>query len=231
MHIEPEVSGASIVMVGRFNPQIFQPFWLAHYSVISEDAAKAAKINIVHPEITSFGIQGEFNVQVEREKFSIDRGIAPLIRIADVVCRLFGELLPHTPIKQVGINRVMHFDVGSLAARDEIGLKLAPREPWGKWGRLVSSGEWPKHGGLVTLSLMQSDIPDRPAGWIQAKVEPSKVIGRGRSGIYMEINDHYDLGDRMPEGADEIVEIIRDRFDASIANSDGIIDQIMSLKP
>ena len=175
-------------------------------------------------------MEGEFNIQVERERFSIDRAVAPLIRIADIACRIFGELLPHTPISQVGINRLMHFDVGSVDARDEIGLKLAPREPWGDWGRLVSAGEGLKHGGLASLAMTQRELSDRPAGWVQAKVEPSNVIGRGRTGIYMEVNDHYDLA-KKPDGADEIVEIVRTRFDASLANSDSIIDQIMSLKP
>ena len=66
----------------------------------------------------------------------MDRAVAPLIRIADITCRIFGDLLPDTPIHQVGINRMIHFDVGSQSAREEIGLKLAPREPWGDWGRL-----------------------------------------------------------------------------------------------
>jgi len=229
MHIEPEISAASIVMVGSFNPQIFQPFWFAHHDIISDEDAEIAKIAVLLPEISRFNLEGDFSVQVERERFAIDRAVAPLIRIADVVCRLFGELLPHTPIGQVGINRMIHFDLGSQEARDQIGIKLAPREPWGEFGRLASGGEGAKHGGLISLVLTQRDVSDRTNGWIQAKVEPSHVIARGRTGIYMEINDHYDLGKR-PDGADEIVEIVRTRFDTSLAHSDSIIDQIMSLK-
>jgi hypothetical protein len=230
MRIEPEISGASIVVVGHLNPQIFQPFWLAHYGLISEEAADAANVNFINPEITVLGIEGDFNIQVERNRFSIDRGVAPLIRIADLVCKIFGELLPHTPVRQLGINRLMHFDVGSTDARDAIGLKLAPREPWGEWGRLVSGGEGDKHGGLMSLTMTQFNCPDRSAGWVQAKVEPSRVIARGRSGIYMEINDHYDLG-KDQEGAQKAAEIVREKFDSSIANADSIIDQIMSLNP
>ena len=208
MRIEPEISAASIVMIGHFNPQIFQPFWLAHHDVISEEEAESANIGFVHPEITRFSLEGEFTIQVERERFSMDRAVAPLIRIADITCRIFGDLLPHTPIHQVGINRMIHFDVGSQSAREEIGLKLAPREPWGDWGRLVSAGDGERHGGLLSLTLTQRELSDRPAGWVQAKLEPSQVIGRGRTGIYMEINDHYDLA-KKSDGADEIVEIVR----------------------
>jgi hypothetical protein len=227
MRIEPEISAAAIVMVGFFNPQIFQPFWLANHGVISEREAETARVGFIHPEITQFNIEGEFSIQVERERFVIDRAIAPLVRIADVVCRIFGELLPHTPVRQLGINRHVHFDVGSFSARDQIGIKLAPREPWGEFGRLVSAGEGAKHGGLQSLTMVQKDVADRPGGWIQAKIEPSNVIGGARTGIYMEVDDHYDLG--KGEGAEEIVEIVRNRFDASLANSDLIINQIMSL--
>ena len=51
----------------------------------------------------------------------------------DFLERTFGEFLPHTPIFRMGINRQVHFTVGSEDARNEIGLKLAPHEPWGEW--------------------------------------------------------------------------------------------------
>ncbi|MGA7453980.1 MAG: hypothetical protein WBW73_22820 [Rhodoplanes sp.] len=228
MRIESEISGASVVMLGRFNPQIFQPFWLAQHNIISGEDAEGAKIGLIHEEITSISTRRGISLQVERERFSIDRAAAPLIRIADVACRIFGDLLPHTPIRQVGINRHVHFDVGTQLVRDEIGIRLAPREPWGEWGKTLSWGEGPKHGGLQSLTLIQRDVPGRPRGWVQTKIEPSKVIGRGRSGIYMEVNDHYEA--ESTDGTDEIVEIVRTQFDASMNNAESIIDQIMSLK-
>jgi hypothetical protein len=67
MRIEPEISAAAIVMIGHFNPQIFQPFWLAHHDIISEEEAESANIGFVNPEITRFILEGEFSIQVERE--------------------------------------------------------------------------------------------------------------------------------------------------------------------
>src|ERR1700683_3876568 len=162
MRIEPEISAATIVLLGHFNPQIFQPYWLANYEVISEEEAETANINFALPEITRFSVEGEFTVQVEHQRFSIERAVAPLVRIADISCRIFGDLLPHTPIQQMGINRLMHFDVGDQAVREEIGRKLAPREPWGDWGRLVSTGEGLRHGGLQSLTMTQRELSDRP---------------------------------------------------------------------
>lgn len=229
MRIEPEISGASIVMVGSFNPGIFQPFWFAENKVISEELAASAQIGLIHPDISSFRLEGEFNVQVERERFSIDRALAPLIRIPDVVCRVFGDLLPHTPINQVGMNRLIHFNVRSEAVRDEIGRKRVPWEPWGDWGRTAFTGVGVRKGGLISLTMTQRNLTDRAHGWFQVKVEPSNVIGGGRTGIYMELNDHYDLG-RRAEGASEIVEIVRTHWEASVEKSESVIDQIMSLQ-
>jgi hypothetical protein len=228
MLIEPEIDGASIVMIGNFNPQIFHPFWFANYEIITEEAAENAVVPFIHPEISTFRIDAEFNVQVERNRFSIDRGFAPLIRVADVVTKVFGELLPHTPIGQVGINRMVHFNVKSVDERDRIGQILAPPGPWGDWGKLFPADDPNKLGGLLSMTMTQRNVTDRPAGWVNTKVEPSQVVGRGR-GIFVEVNDHYDIA-RKPENAEEIVEIVRAQFDASMTRAASIINQIMSLK-
>jgi len=228
MRIEPEIQGASIVMVGGFNPQIFQPFWFSSHEIISYEDAESAVIGVIHPEIASFRVEGDFGLTVERERFMIDRSMAPLVRIADISCKVFGDLLPHTPIRQVGINRMVHFSVGTSEIRDRVGEKLAPRVAWGAWGELLSQGEGDKHGGLISLTMIQRELKDRAVGSISAKVEPSRLVGRGRTGIYVEINDHYELGGDI-DGADNSIDIVRSRFDASIAYSDTIVDQIMSL--
>jgi len=227
MRIQPELGSVSIVLIGNFNPAIFQPAWLAKHDLISSQAAETAQIGIVHPELTSFGIEGSFTLQVERERFAIDRTIAPFIVISDMACKIFEELLPHTPIKKLGINRLIHFDAGSPEIRDRIGERLAPREPWGEWGTLVSSGEGRLHGGLRAITMIQNNVSDRPAGWIQAKLEPSLRIKGGRSGIFMEVNDHYEVS--AAEDAGEIIAILAANFDRSIRNSENIIDQIMGL--
>ena len=131
----------------------------------------------------------------------------------------------------MGINRLVHFDVGSPETRERIGKLLAPRGPWGEWGKLVSSGEGPKHGGLLSLTMIQQDLSDRASGWIQTKIEPSKTIAHGRSGIYMEVNDHYEVAEPAKiKDAAEMTEILRTKFDSSLKNSEFIIDQIMSLR-
>ena len=131
-------------------------------------------------------------------------------------------------LSKLGINFTAHFDAGSQSIRDKIGELLAPREPWGDWGKLVSSGEGVKHGGMQSLTMIQRNVSDRPAGSVSAKVEPSVVIKGGKTGIFIEVNDHYELLEPAQD-ARAIVTILQEKFDSSIRNSAKIADQIMSL--
>jgi hypothetical protein len=228
LRIEPEISGVAIVLRGNFNPSIFQPFWMARQGLISDEDAQAATISVIHPEISSFAVEPEFILNVQTDRFQISTATAPLIRVADLCGRIFGDILPHTPINQLGINRTVHFSVGSADERDRIGELIAPKAPWGEWGEGFSSKENATRGGLQSMTMINKKTSDREAGWIQARIEPSQSIGKGESGIFVEINDHY----QIKETADALIlmRILQDRFDASIGTADEIIDQIMSLK-
>jgi hypothetical protein len=227
MIIEPEISAASVVLLGEFTPQIFQPHWFVKHGLLPDEAAENAEISVINPYICAFGIETFFTLHVEREGFTTARSVAPLILMSDVVVRLFGDLLPHTPIRAMGINRLVHFDAGTAEKRDRIGDLLAPKAPWGQWGKKLSSGDPNKHGGMLSLTMVQFDLSDRAKGSILAKIEPSTKIGSGKTGIFMEINDHYQTDN--DKDAEQAVKILQERFDDSLRNSDTIINQIMSL--
>jgi hypothetical protein len=182
LRIEPEISGASIVLRGNFNPTIFQPAWFAKHDLITEEAASGAKIDVIHPEVTMFAVEPDFIFGCERDRLAVTRGNAPLILISDLLSRIFGDLLPHTPVGQLGINRYVHFSVGSFEERDRIARMLAPREPWGTWGQELQSEDQTRAGGLLSMTMIQQNVRDREAGRVQVKVEPSSIIGQGRTG-------------------------------------------------
>jgi hypothetical protein len=169
-------------------------------------------------------------VRVEPERFSADTAEAPYTRLLDLVVRTFKEFLPHTPLGKLGINRTVHFSVGSQDNRDRIARMLAPRDPWGEWGPLIDQGEGERQGGLLSLTMQQRQLDDRHRGHIQAKIEPSVRLP-GRAGIFMEINDHYEIQDaRDVAGCEQIVDILAAKFDESLRRSEWIIDQIMGLR-
>ncbi len=130
----------------------------------------------------------------------------------------------------LGINRDMHFSVGSIEARDRIGSMLAPPEVWGEWAPDILAAEVKIHGGMTSLEMRQSLVKDRPRGYIQATVQPSTKI-RNQTGIYVRVNDHYQIDDPGKAlGCEEVVGYLAAEFDNSKRRSEWIIDRIMALK-
>lgn len=229
MRIEPEIAGVSIVLLGHLNPSIFTPAWFARHGILSAEEADAADVRIIHPQIANFRADW-LAMRVESERFAADTAEAPYTRLLDLVVRTFKEFLQHTPLGRLGINRTVHFSVGSQENRDRIARMLAPREPWGEWGPFIDRGEGEKHGGLLTMTMQQRQLDDRDRGHVQAKIEPSVRLP-GRTGIFMEINDHYEVEDPgSVAGSEEIIEILESRFEESLRRSEWIIDQVMSLR-
>lgn len=231
MRIEPEIDGVSIVLLGNFNPAIFTPAWFVLHGLLPQavaDSEELAKRAVAHPEISQFQTDW-LNLQVTTDKFDVGTLLAPHIRVRDLVVRLFKEYLYHTPIKAFGINRNVHFRVRDFNARDRIGRKLAPIEPWGVWGQQL--GDSGRQGGMVSLTMRQVIVEGRPAGdQINVTVEPSNRIPEGAPGVYVGINDHYTTGEADgQESGGRLMEILEQNFDSSVAYSKSIIDHTMSL--
>jgi len=230
MLIEPQINTVSIVLVGSFNPAIFHPAWFLANGIFRDEDFKVAKIELIHPEIAIFNVGEWLSVRVERERFAAETREPPFIRLCDFVVKTFKEALLHTPINQIGINRQLHFSVGDNEICDKIGKLLAPQEPWGEWAQSFQGKTREKRGGLISISMIQLELEDRDEGHIRTKVEPSARITDG-TGIYVEINDHYDFSNKEPKGSTlHATDLLEKHFDDSIRRSEWIIDQIMSLK-
>ena len=232
MRITPEFSGVTVVLLGSFNPPIFNPDWMVRKGVIGEEDALNANIEVIHREVAAFEI-ASFALRVVPERFTASTTNPPFVALRDLVVNIFNSL-PETPISKMGINFNVHFPVADFKKRDSVGMQLAPLEPWGDWGADipgpadVSDDDFAKkHGGMASLTLIQNDIPDRPYGKVQAKVEPSKKMA---CGIFMEVNDHYEVGDgdSAKHGA-ELIGELESGWDSSLEKSEFIIDQIMKI--
>ncbi len=227
MRIEPEISGVTINILGKFNPAIFTPAWFALHNLLPQSAADSANLGIAHQQVTAFSTDW-LRLEVSTGHFSAETLQAPNIRLRDLVVSVFNKHLYHTPLRAFGINRSVHFQVPSMATRDRLGRTLAPVEPWGEWGHdLGITGE---QGGMTSLTMTQVDPEGRPSGGrINVKVEPSSRIGQGRLGVYVEVNDHYAIDDTSPSAGKQLMKLFGDNFDASLSRSDGIVDHLMSL--
>ncbi len=225
MLIEPKSSDAGVVVIGSFDPAIVNPDWLVLNDVIGREAASNREVSIISQTFSAFRV-ASFNFQVAVDRFQIIFEVAPFVELVDAACKIFGELLPHTPVRQFGINRTVHFSVGSEERRNAIGRLLAPIGPWGEW-----STEWrdrlpPNRSGMVNVSVLEA-IPEDPHGRrITATVQPSVMIANS-AGIYTAINDHRELKDG--NGA-QLAALLEEQFDKSIERSEWIIGQVMKLK-
>src|SRR5829696_7901521 len=116
----PEFEAVSIVMIGSFNPAIFQPRWLATQQLIRTEEAEKAKITIVQSELVDFSTEW-FQLQVLQNRFQLasadPRQYGPL---RDLAAAIF-TVLPHTPISALGLNRQFHFKMPSRDAWHVVG--------------------------------------------------------------------------------------------------------------
>ena len=231
MLVEPEISAVSIVFLGSFNPKIFSPDWFARHDLITGLEADEAKVGLIHPDVTQFKTTN-FSVGVESEKFVMSTSQVPYVRIKDLVVKVFGGLLIHTPLGQLGINRDVHVNLGDQRLRDKIGYTLAPPDAWGAWGKhiLEPTKEARRHGGMLSVTMQDRNVTDRAAGYRQATVQPSRRIPK-ETGIFIQVNDHYELEEgKHATDASEMISYLDKNFDQSMRDAEFIIDEVVKLK-
>lgn len=227
MRIEPTIDSANIVLLGNFNPSILTPAWFVHHRLLPDGAEATAKLHVAHPEVTAFDAEW-LELRAHQDRFFAATAEAPYIRIRDLVLRVFGEHLDHTPVTALGINRVVHFRVANPAARDRVGRTLAPTGVWGTWSTALEPGA--EKGGMTSLTMTQVNPEGRPSGGrISVTVEPSQKVGDGRDGIYVAVNDHYVISDRNAQSSGSMIELLSRNFEKSAKHSEGLIDHVMSL--
>jgi hypothetical protein len=218
-----ETEGASIVLIGKFNPAIFQPTWLGANNLIRREEADRAKIDVVSPQVTSFSAEW-LKVQVSSERFlatTVDTEHYQALR--DVVISVF-QLLEYTPFWMMGMNRDMHFKMKSEETWHELGHLLAPKETW----RPLL-----EQPGLRSL-LIQSSPSKRDGIQIvrNVRVEPSTQVSPG---VYIQLNVEVSLPEGAKAGiiaqqsaAHELTKHLSEHWTDMLAEAQKIADHLLS---
>lgn len=175
-----EHEGVAVVFVGNFNPAIIQPSWLAAKGLISESAADAAEVRVIHKEFTDFTVAGT-QVLVSGDRFTLASQDAQQRLVRDLGIGIF-EILEHTPLHSMGINRTMHFRVNSEDQWHGFGDFLVPKTVWKEAGL--------KKPGLITLTVMAPREDLGPKGRVDVQVEPSRKVNPG---IFINVNNHFEF--------------------------------------
>jgi len=231
MRIAPISDRVTAVLVGNLNPAIFHPAWFALNKLVSKEDAANAIVRVIHPELSNFDV-GELSIQVDKQRFAVACPGRQHEMLRDLIVGSFGNILSHTPIQAMGINREVHFDTGDFAVRQAVGETLAPKAPWGEWGDILETRSNDPHlaGGLLVMTMREvRDNKDKP-GWVQAEVQPSALQPIRRSGILMTINNHYEVRSAENEGdVERLIQLLDSEWMTSINKSDFIVDQIQAL--
>lgn len=219
---------AAIVVVGNFNPLIFQPRWLSEQGIIGVQEAEAAQkeaealseqneVELIHKQLVILNFQ-RLRLQVTLDRFSIEATEPPLVVAKDFAQKCFG-LLSHTPTQQVGINFITVFRARSRADWDALGDVLVPKTPW---KLLLGDGE--RTGGMRSLNVERNQRADGLDGKKVVSVEIVEPTANLETQI--SINDHYELGlARAPA----VSEILANHWDESEKAALEMTDHLRSL--
>jgi len=212
----PESEGASIVMVGAFNPAIFQPQWLGAQGLIRPEEASAAKITTIQPGIADFTTEW-FQLQVLQARFQImsedPRQYSPLRDLAAAII----TLLQHTPVTALGLNRHFHFEMRSKDAWHALGHELAPKAIW---NTIV------EEPGLRSM-VMQGHRKGSNGGTVHIRVEPSPKV---QPGVFVEVNEEFRAtSEGTDEGAQWTMGCLAEQWDAVMTYSEEVAGHLMSL--
>lgn len=194
----PEISSSAVVLLGSFNPTIFQPEWFARQKLLPVDEAEKAIVKVVVPQVCQFETE-RFYLQVTNDRFQA--GSKPNTEPASLPDLVGGTffILEHTPVKGMGLNRAMHFALGSEEQWHQFGDILAPKQRWNE----VLKGR----PGMRSLSIQTVD----PNGSVlTVKVEPSAQV---KFGVYFDTNQHYSAPEKEPLRF--LMETLKQRWESS----------------
>ena len=213
-----EVARPAIVLLGSFNPSIFHPSWFARQNLISPEEADAdnTKVEIMHKQITQFETE-DFTMQITTDRFAAyAKPSTPGVLLRDLVIGTF-YILEHTPVRAIGINRSMHFQLASEEEWHLLGDRLVPKDGWKKIFAFDDPDGKPQAGepshktrpGLLSLSII-GNREDQPDVKFTFKIEPSARVRP--YGVYFETNEHYDAPNEA-EGLSQLLATLTDRFE------------------
>ncbi|MET4153511.1 hypothetical protein [Bradyrhizobium sp. RT7b] len=209
----PQIRGLTFVLIGEFNPTIFQPAWFASENLLTEEEASAADVSVIHPDITAFELPW-IRIQVERERVSVTSLAQPYFeRAAATVCDTFA-ILKHTPVRLFGVNNEAHYRASTADKWHALGHKLVPKDYW----RTFFSNP-----GMQNVSIRQVPRDDGLGGHTQIVVEPSVKV---QPGVYIATNDEIRNADGSFLGAARTVELIQEKWPSLLEFSETVFSSI-----
>jgi hypothetical protein len=211
---ELEQRATTIVLIGRFNPRIFQPMWFASRKLLAEGDVDPESI-LVTDGVSAFRTH-DISLLCAQDRCQV--GTTQTTPTPDILRDLVTEtfrLLSETPIRQVGINHAAHIP-SSVRTWETVAAQLG--DPQRRFVLLEDQR-------LQTIEL-KGERGDGFDGSRTVHLQPSALL---EDGVWFQLNDHIDLvdvseGDAL--GAKDAMDALTEIWDASKALGDHILLEI-----
>lgn len=214
--VQEEQRSLSVVVLGAFNPAIFQPAWFAAEELLPAGEAKAAEIEVVHPDIAIFTAEW-LHVEVTRERLALStRRESHFEALRDLATGTL-MLLRHTPTRVCGVNHGVLLSFPDRTSFDSLGWRIVPRE---NWDPVLS-----RPGVAVLDELGQR--PDDREGYVRVRVE---AIPDATYRARLEINDHFVFSNESsPESTERITSVLIEEWAAIEDRAKAIMAHVKEL--
>lgn len=202
-----QIEARSVVLIGNFNPLIFQPAWFSQKELIQEEEARSAVIEIIHPEITKFNIGDWLNFEVTVNRCSFTTAKEPYFEpIKDLVFGIF-SILRETPISALGINNTFNLLLHNYENNYKFGSTLTPLDIW---------DQKIKKPRLLRLEIIEEERIDNFRRSIS--ITPSNQ----KMGISININNDYKI-----KKIESVLDILSSKWDEHSTEARNIVNDLL----
>ena len=205
-----------MVAIGSFNPRLLSPQWFYSQKLISEKEfdQSSKNINILARTVVSFPI-GDTQFEASLDRLQLSGTLLAESQIKDLTLSIF-SLLEHTPVSGLGVNRAIHFDVGTEANQAEMLNRLYQSTYFN--GLMGSSGL----ASIAVVDWMPGTDPKAERRMIT--IQPSVRVPFG---IYVEVNHHFGTGDEKPLDLATVVSRLAESWDRILQDTKKLAEDVV----
>jgi hypothetical protein len=204
----------TVILLGSFNPRIFDPLWFSENQLLPAEEAKRAEVQMIDRDFCRlhFGWAELVVVQGRLQLRATPETVADA-QIRDLLVGLL-KLLPHTPI-----------EVGSIHHRAD--LAIAGEEQWHAVGDALAPN--PLWEGILDQPrlfdfAMQGSRPDDLPGAIKVRIQPSRVV---EPGVFMNVNDEFSIA-RPEHALPTVADILEELWPQAESRANEIREQLLA---
>jgi hypothetical protein len=212
---ELEERATAVVLVGRFNPRIFQPAWFDAKGLLAATDVEPTSLALTDGFVAFQTPLVSLVCTQERCQLMTTRHSPTPDVVRDLALGTFSFLL-ETPMWQCGINHAVH--IPPIVRRwDDVTAQFGDPQ---KALRLLD------HQRLNTVEL-RADRDDGHDGTRTVQLQPSVHL---EGGVWFSLNDHVNVLSEAEAqnavGADDTIAVLESIWDTSRALADAIQDRL-----